>query len=318
MRAGAQALSLLAVPLNFHILTALAEGPRSLVDLRREAGSPPQTTMRGHLRKLAELEVVERRRESGFPGSVDYQLGNAGRGLLEVGETLGAWLSAAPDGPLELGTVAAKSAVKALVDGWSSTIVRALAARPLSLTELNKLISGLNYPSLERRLAAMRLAGQIEARPSQSRGTPYAVTGWLRRAVGPLLAGAQWERRNHRTEPAPLSRIDVEATFLLAVPLISLPADVSGACRLVVEAPGGNGDAGLVGVAVVVEEGRIVSCVSRLQGEAQAWAAGSISSWLSAVLEEDTDRFEIGGDYGLAMAILEGLSAALIPVRKRA
>ena len=53
-RAGTQALRLLSTPINVFVLQALAEGPHSLVDLRREAGSPPQTTMRGHLRTLAE------------------------------------------------------------------------------------------------------------------------------------------------------------------------------------------------------------------------------------------------------------------------
>ena len=58
----------------------------------------------------------------------------------------------APEGPLALGSSTAKSAIKALVEGWGTNMIRALAARPLSLTELNGLISGLSYPSLERRL----------------------------------------------------------------------------------------------------------------------------------------------------------------------
>lgn len=318
MRAGAHALSLLAVPLNAEILIALADGSRPLIEVRREAGSPPQTTLRGHLRRLSELGIVERRREHGFPGSVDYELGAAGRDLLEVSRVLEGWLAEAPEGPLELGTTAAKSAIKALVDGWSTSIVRALAARPLSLTELNRLISGLNYPSLERRLGAMRLAGQIEARPGQSRGTPYAVTGWLRRAVGPLIAAARWERRYKPPGAAPLGRIDIEATFLLSMPLLQLPVDRSGSCSLGVELSSSGDNSGLVGVGVQVRDGRIVSCVSQLRGEAQAWVSGSVSTWLHGVLEEDTERFEIGGDYQLATAILDGLASVLAPMKRRA
>ena len=76
-----------------------------------------------------------------------------------------------PDGPISLESGAAKGAVKALVDGWGSTMMGALAARPLSLTELESLISGLRYPALERWLSSMRIAGLVEAEPSTGAGT---------------------------------------------------------------------------------------------------------------------------------------------------
>lgn len=315
MRAGAHALSLLSVPLNVHVLKALEE-PRSLVDLRRAVGSPPQTTMRVHLGNLTELGVLERRRQAAFPGTVDYELARPGDELLAVADVLQAWLNGSPEGPLSLGSVAAKSAIKALVDGWTSTMVRALAARPLSLTDLNRLISGLNYPSLERRLSALRHTGLVEACHGQGRGTPYTVTDWLRRAVAPLTAAAHWERRHRPPEASPISRIDIEATFLLAIPLLSLPSDLSGSCRLAVEVQNGHRELDLAGALVEVREGSIASCVSRLQGEAEAWASGSASTWLRAVIEEDTDPLEIGGDCSLATALTEGLHGALFRAKQ--
>ena len=69
-------MSLLSLPLHVHVLRALEEEPLALIDLRRAVGSPPQTTMRGHLRSLTEAGILERRRESDFPGSVDYELAN--------------------------------------------------------------------------------------------------------------------------------------------------------------------------------------------------------------------------------------------------
>jgi DNA-binding HxlR family transcriptional regulator len=320
LRAGAYALSLLSTPLNVHVLMALEPAPTPLVELRRAVGSPPQTTMRAQLRSLTEIGVLERRRQPEFPGSVACELGRPGRDLLAVGRSLQDWLAQAPDGGLPLGSAAAKSTIKALVEGWSSTIIRALAARPLSLTELTRLISGLNYPSLERRLGAMRLAGQIEACPGQkSRGTPYRASEWLRRAVAPLAAGASWERR-HAVDggAAPIGRIDVEAAFLLAVPLLSLPPDVSGSCKLAVEVRSSEGKPHLAGVLVAVREGRVVSCVTRLRGEASAWAAGSASAWLDAVIAGEADRLEVGGDCELGLSLVDGLHSALFRVRQRA
>ncbi len=307
MRAGAYALTLLSVPLNVHLLQALTEEPRSLLDLRRAAGSPPQTTMRGHLRALTEIGVLERKRQNDFPGSVDYELTGAGRELSAVAEVLQAWLTLSPEGPLSLGAPAAKSAVKALAEGWSAALVRALAAKPLCLTELSSVITELSYPSLERRVAAMRLAGQIERCPGVGRGTPYKVTDLLRRAIRPLAAAARWERQHLPAETAPIAKIDVEAAFLLTVPLLSLPTDRSGVCRLTVESPNSNGESRLAGAMVRVEEGRIVSCVSRLEGRAAAWASGSAAAWLRTVFEKQADELEVGGDCDLANSLLDGL-----------
>ncbi|HEX5610066.1 MAG TPA: winged helix-turn-helix domain-containing protein [Solirubrobacterales bacterium] len=314
MRAGGYALSLLSVPLNVHVLQALAEESRSLTDLRRAVGSPPQTTMRGHLRTLTDIGVLKRRRQNEFPGALDFELGGPGRDLLKVGGVLQGWLAAAPDGPIPLGGIAAKSAIKALVEGWSSTVVRAVAARPLSLTDLNRLISEHNYPSLERRLGALRLAGLIEACPGKTRGTPYTVTDWLRRGVGPLAAAARWERAYVVEETAAIGRIDIEASFLLAVPLLNLPPEVSGACRLAVELRSNGGEPGLAGVFIEIEQGRVRSCVCRLQGEADAWASGTPKSWMRAIDEGGADRLEIGGDWDLATAVLGGMNRALFRV----
>jgi DNA-binding HxlR family transcriptional regulator len=228
--------------------------------------------MRSHLRNLTQLGILERKRQPEFPGSVDYELARPGRALLEVAEVLQGWLADSPQGPISLGGTAAKSAIKALVEGWSSAIIRALTARPLSLTDLNRLISGLNYPSLERRLAAMRLAGQIEAQPGKSRATPYAVTDWLRRSVAPLAAAARWERQHNPEQTNPIARMDIESAFLLAVPLARLSAEATGTCRLAVEVRNGGSEPGLAGVQVGIKEGQIVSCLARLDGQSAASA----------------------------------------------
>jgi DNA-binding HxlR family transcriptional regulator len=315
-RAGTEALRLLSTPINVHVLRALADGPRSLIDLRREAGSPPQTTMRGHLRALTETGVLIRRRQNDFPGSIDFELTSVGLELWGVAQILDAWLREAPEGQVQLGSSAAKSTVKALVEGWATSMVRALAARPFSLTELNGLISGLSYPSLERRLGALRLAGLIERTPGRGRGTPYAVTAWLRRSIAPLGAAARWERANAAATTAPIRRLDAEAAFLLAIPLLRLPASCSGVCRLAVEF-GAGGSERMAGVLVEARDGQIVSCVARVQGHADAWAAGSAQDWLRAVIDGDRDRLELGGNCQLARAMLDGLNTELFRMLQR-
>lgn len=301
-------MALLSTPIIVHVVRALAEGPRALVELRRRAGLPPQTTMRGHIRALERMGVVARRRQAGFPGALDFELASPGRALVDVAESLGDWLSANPEGEIGLGTPAAKSAVKALVEGWDTNVLRALAAKPLSLTELDSLILGISYPSLERRLGAMRLAGLVEKVAPRTSRTPYAVTGWLRGAAAPLAAAIRWEQKHLSDLASPITRQDVEAGFLLAVPLLRLPSGLSGSCRMAVELRNGGGR-GLAGVAVEVEDGRVKQCVARLEGRSEGWACGTASAWLAAVLDGDLHGLELGGDCHVVNELLDRLHA---------
>jgi DNA-binding HxlR family transcriptional regulator len=314
-RSGAQTLVLLSTPLNSLVLRALGDGPKQQAELRREAGFPAQTTLRAQLKRLKESGVIEKRRRNRFPGVLEYELNATGRELLFVADTTERWLELAPTGPMALGGSPAKAAIKALAEGWSRTILRALAAGPLSLTELDRIISAVSYPSLERRLAAMRLAGLVKARKSDGRGTPYAVTEWARRGIAPLAAAARWERRHKRHGAQPIGRVDVEAALLLSVPLLALPSDISGSCRLAVELKADRGEHRLAGVVIRVERGRIASCTSRLDGKSDAWALGSTTAWLEAVIDADVDRIEPGGSSRLAHALLNGLHEVLFAER---
>jgi DNA-binding HxlR family transcriptional regulator len=308
LRAGATALSLFTVPLNVHLLTSLEDEELALADLSRAVGHPPATTLRSYLKALADLGVVERRQEAGFPGAVAYSLRPAGERLLLVASALKGWLGDAPEGPITLGEPAAKAAIKALVEGWDATIVRVLAARPLALTELAKLITSISYPTLERRIAAMRRTGQLQARRDErpSRGTPYEATEWLRTASAPLFAAVAWEREWAPTQTKPLSRIDVEAAFLLAIPLLELPEELSGTCRLAVELRIGP-QPEYAGAMVTLDAGRPTAWISRLEGDADAWAAGTSGSWLGWLSGHSDPLLELGGDSGLARGLLEGL-----------
>jgi len=308
-RSGAQTLILLAAPLNVLILRALADGPKQQTELRQEVGSPAQTTLRAQLKRLVAIGAIEKHRRNRFPGVLEYELTASGRRLLFVADVLERWLAQAPQDSLPIGGNTAKAAVNALTQGWSTTMLRALAAGPLSLTELDSVIASLSYPSLERRLAAMRLTGQVEARPGNGRGTPYAVTDWLRLGIAPLAAAAGWEREHLAEKPA-IGRLDAEAAFLLALPLLRLPAGVSGACRLAMEIPNGS-KRSLAGVTVGVEGGAVASCHTRMDGQPDAWALGPPGAWLDAVIEHDTRCLDLGGNSRLALALLDGLHGAL-------
>jgi DNA-binding HxlR family transcriptional regulator len=305
-RAGTQALSVLAAPLHVHILKALEEEPKGLLDLHRAVGSPPESTMRLYTRTLEDLGVLERQRQNEFPATALYSITPAGESLLKVAALLQEWLLAAPDGPILLGSMAAKSAIKALAGGWSSKIVRAVAARPLSLTELNMLISKVSYPTLERKLSTMRSARLVEPQAGEGRGTPYGPTLWLRQGVIPLTSAVAWERKFAPETTPQVGRLDVEASFLLAAPMVELDPGPRGRCRLAVEVNGGASPT-TAGVVIEVDKGRIVSCTSRLDGDTQASASGTVFAWLRQMNGGPAGQLEMAGDLSLSMCVVDAL-----------
>lgn len=310
MRSGARILTLLSAHRNVLVLRALEEGPRRQSELRREAGLPAQTTLRAHLKGLEEIGAIAKRRRNAFPGTLDYELEKPGRELLFVAAALERWLAQAPGATRELGGDSARAAVRALAEAWSASMLRVLAVKPMSLTELDRVVADLNYPSLERRLSGLRLAGLVEAQSGNGRGTPYRANEWLRRGMAPLAAAIRWERRHMREGAAPLGRVDVETGFLLSLPLLRLAPGLSGRCRMAVELPGGR-KRHLAGAIVEIRNRAIRSCSPRLEGESAAWISGPPSAWLEAVVAMDDDRLEIGGDCALARGLLDGLHSTL-------
>jgi DNA-binding HxlR family transcriptional regulator len=315
IRAGGTVLSLIAGPLSVPILRAHLEGPLRLPDLRERIGGAAQTTLRGQVGNLRAIGALERHVGGGMPYTVENELTDVGRGVLAVAETVEAWLARAPRGPITLGSEPAKGAIRALVGGWSSAILRALAAHPLSLTELDSVISDLSYPSLERRLSAMRAARQVEVTPDGF-AKPYAVTEWTRLAVAPLVAAGRCECEHLTGVTDPLTRIDIEAAFLLAVPLVDLEIHRAGSCLLAVDTgviKEGEAKTRLAGVHVEIRDGEVASCVPRLEQEPQTWALGAVDSWVEAILDGKVERLRIGGaDSRLAGAVIAGIHSALL------
>lgn len=314
VRAGGTVLSLLAGPLCGPILRAHIDGPLRLPDLRERIGGAAQTTLRGQVGNLRAIGALERHVRSGMPYTVENELTDVGRGILGVAEAAEAWLSRAPQGPIPFGSEPAKGALRSLVGGWDSTVLRALAATPLSLTELSGVIPELSYPSLERRLSAMRASRQVEVLQNESgKARPYAVTDWTRQAVGSLIAAGRCECEHIAESTNPLTRIDIEAAFLLAVPLVVLPMGGSGSCQLAVDTVEGEEPIQqAAGVHVELGNGEVVSCVSSLDRDPNTWVLGTVDAWIEAITEERFDDLQVGGrDQDLARGLIEGLHRSI-------
>jgi DNA-binding HxlR family transcriptional regulator len=278
MRAGARFLLMAANPLNRSILRIVLERP---------------------------LEME--------PGRL-FKVSSGGREVLFIAFLVERWLQSAPQGAIEFESPEAEEAVGALAESWDTTTMHVLARGPLTYRELHDSVDALSRRGLKRLLATMERAGQVETRTSGD-DTIYAVTDWLRAGIAPLAAAARLERREPKEGMAPIEALDVEAGFMLTLPLLELPKELSGVCRLGVNLEDDEGS-GLIGVTVRIEQGRIVSCTPGLGEEADAWAAAAAGAWLDTVIEPEAKRVRTGGDRWLARALLDALHKALfgIPV----
>jgi len=303
MRAGGQSLTLLCAPRIYLILASLAGGTKGQLELRRDAGAPAQSTLRGHLKALETAKAIVRRRRDSFPGTLEYDLTGPGRELLEVAESLERWLADAPRGPLELGSDPARAAIKGLVEGWSTTVLPALAAGPLSLTELDKQVSVVTYPTIERCLETMRITEQLEVGIRSPRGTPYSITDWLRRGLGPLVAGARWEHHVNLDGAEPICHVDIGDSLALLSPLLEFSADLSGICQLAAKITNDKGQHRVMGW-VEVHQGQLVFEPVYPQRVPDAWASGTIDGWFSAVADADTAGLKLSGDRDLTRIVL--------------
>lgn len=307
-RSGERTLGMLSTPLNLSVLRALSDRPMRLAELRQATGLPAQTTLRGHLGGLEEIGAVAKRPTQQMPYAVENELTPMGEELLGVADALETWLQRAPKGPISLESSAAKGIVKAFVDGWGSTVVRSLAIRPMSLTELDRVITELSYPALERRLSSMRMAGLIEAQPSRGNGTPYGLTEWARRGVRPLAAAVHCELAHMGPRAVPFTEGDIEGTLLLATPLVGLPDGSSGSCQLEVETAEGRGQSG---VRVEVEKGRVVNCECDLEEDRPSYATGTTTKWFTAIKDGALDELRFGGGKQFAESFVFAMHVTL-------
>ena len=276
VRAGAHVLQMAADPINRKILRKMLEHP-----VRMGAGH--------------------------------YEVTPQGREALFVGFVIERWLQSAPQGPLTFDSEEADAAVKALAEGWTATVVHVLARGPHSFDELYGAIEGTGRRALKRRLEAMLDAGQVETLPDGAGGQIFAANDWLRAAIAPLIAAARLERRDPREEMSPIDPLDVEAGFRLSLPLLEMPAEISGSCSLGFDLSD-EADSSLTGVTARVEQGRVVSCTAGLDEGADAWASATGLDWLDTVIEPDAKRVRTGGERRLASALLAALHKNLFGV----
>jgi DNA-binding HxlR family transcriptional regulator len=306
-RAGSLALSVFVRGLNAGVLRAHAGGPLSFAELEKRLGLAAEASLRAATTELCALGALER--ESRQP--ILTKLTPGGRDLLWVADSLESWLSRSPFGAGGLDDAPARRIVKALLAGWDSTVVQALAERPRRLTELSREIPGHSYASVKRCLASLRVAALVECLDGSARSPKQEATSLLRRAAGVLGIAARWDL--HHAVATGLDEHDVSAILLLTLPMAQLPR-LSGSCVLAVAKPRSvrNSQPPPTAIRVVVEQGRVVDAGLVAAATSEGWALASPEAWLEATIGGRLSQLRIGGPNArLVKAAVEGIHQTL-------
>jgi DNA-binding HxlR family transcriptional regulator len=306
-RAGALALFYIVSPMERDVLlTMLAEANTGL-KLQEIEPPDPEFLSLGVFQDPYLLEPADPHHPPGVPIDENTMLKAtpAGREVPVVAAVLDRWLRRYPGGKMSL-TEDTGLVLGPLLTGWSSMAVHALAGGPRSAAEVQRTIQTLELDMVERRLEEMVAAALLEQEPGPEAEPRYAVTNFLRQAVAPLAAAVRMEHRYPPGDTAPLTALDVEAIFQLALPLLKLPGKLSGVCSLAVELDEGVPESP-ARVTARIEAGRLVGCEPGLDQRADARVTGSVADWLDTLLERKVERVRSGGDVKLARRLVREL-----------
>jgi len=233
----------------------------------------------------------------------------AGREVPLVGAALHRWLQSRLGSPVGLGK-GSSDPLWALLAGWSSTVIHALAAGPRTEDEVQEAVGVLDAREIDARLALLAEVGLLHVLPGEDGEPRFEATEWLRLAVGPLAAAARMELRHPCGDTAPIAAADAEAALRLTLPLLRMKSGLSGSCALEVEL-----DEEVLGSPVAmtarVEEGRVAACEPGADPAADASISGTTAAWLDAVIDDSQAGLATAGDWRLPRDLLGGLHEML-------
>jgi DNA-binding HxlR family transcriptional regulator len=236
-----------------------------------------------------------------------YRISQQGMVLANAHLTLQRWLGERPGG-LPREETLMRDALGPLLCGWSGMIVHALAPEPLSLDELDRAVTLLDREGTHKHVKEIVRSGIAEAQ-TDSGATRYALTEWGRAAIAPLVAAVVCEAGDDSEMALPPDVFDVEAGFQMALPLLRLPPELRGSCRLGVEIPGG--EPLIAGATAQIDGGVVASSSPLLEEDPETWVSGDALGWCETVIDPEADKLYLGGDAELAEALIAALHERL-------
>lgn len=306
----ASLLELLGTGVAGPILAALARRPlrtRALTD--RLSSCAPRTVYR-HAGKLAQRGLILREEEGGVPSVVTYRLSAQGRELFRILDAHASYaLSRTPTGDED----GWWTSLALLGEMWSSGWAAELGSGSKSPTELSEMTPDMSFHQVNRRVHLMRANSLLCEGVRPGRRKRYKLTKAARQKMALIVGIGRWRERHGIAERQyGLTGPEAATVLRVALPLVNLSQYPGTRIKLgVVGARDAGGGRGSEVLLVQVGHDGSPRCDSEVDSPADAWAAGTVDLWLSALIDGSCSRMRVGGDVAAFEACVAGLRAAL-------
>jgi DNA-binding HxlR family transcriptional regulator len=308
----ADLLKLIGNGANGPILMALA--PRSLRTKKLTERVPtyaPRTVYR-HARRLSELGLIDRQEVAGVPSTVIHSLSPAGKALCHLldshAKASASWVSGPGSGD-GLWTLCAL-----LGEMWGLAWIDELSLGGRSATELAEATAGMTFHQVSRRTHQLMSWSLLYESVAGGHRKRYQLSDQTRHSMSLLAGIGRWRHQHVVGEDEGGLNVREMATVLrAALPLLELPEHQETSIKLgIVGTTGLDGERGSEALTCHVSAGGKVRCVKEKASE-DAWAIGTVDTWLAALLDDDRGRMRVGGDLELVDQALKQLHEVLWP-----
>jgi len=306
----ADLLKLIGTGVSGEILAALAQKPLRTGCLTERVSKCAARTVYRHAGKLAQEGLIVREEGDGVPSVVTYRLSGPGDELFRLLDAHAPCaLSETPAGPED----GWWTSLALLGEMWSSGWLAELSSGPRSLTELSELTSGMSFHQVNRRVHLLCERGLLCESAHTGRGKRYKLTESTRRRMALIAGIGSWRERHGDAETQRgLTGPETATVLRVALPLVRLRDQPGTQIMLgVVSAHGASGGRGTEVLLVKVGRGGYLRCVSESNRPADAWAAGTVDLWLSALIDGNRDRMRMGGNVAAIETCLAELRTVL-------
>jgi len=295
---GHATLGLLVEDWSVPIMRELLGGSRRPSELEQRIPEAPHSALMRRLGEMEAMGIVTKERFSGLPPRAQYALTGEGRTAIRIVGAARSWERA-----WSPGTEDGIEALKLIADQRNREILLALAAGRMAPTALEQRLSG-SRSTVTQRLAELARKG-ILARNVEDGHVWYELTDCARELALVGVAAARWEWQWARpTEPVSPSLV-ADVLHLFA-PLVDLPAELAGICRLHV-------DSGTDGSEVyLAADGYRLAALASPGKRPRGACNGTPQGWVDGLLLRRWRGVTPTGDRALVAAMLASMSAALI------
>jgi DNA-binding HxlR family transcriptional regulator len=292
----------------------MALGPRPLrtEQLTRRLHHVSQRSVYRYAAKLTERKLVHRLEEKGVPSTVTLSLTDpAGRKLYRLLGKFAATSVARLPSP---GTpVQSWRSLSLFSQLWGSGFVERLSHEPQTLTQLAGGPHGLTFHQVTRRMRMFSDGGLLRACPAGGHGRRYEMTEHGRRRMALVASIGRWRHRYLVTgEPTGLTGAEMATLLRTALPLLLLPEYAGMSLNLGVASPMDKyGHRTVQRLQGVIGRDGAIRCDLPHETTVDGSAAGTMNTWLSALLDGNRGRMRSGGNLPLIDACLIQLNEVL-------